>query len=257
MTPTTRYRRIVLFFASVVFRLIGWEWVLPRLGCRALVERTRSARLHRIAASFRGLAIEMGGVLIKVGQFLSSRVDVLPEEITSELAGLQDEVPPEPFVIVRDVMERELGDHLFRKLATIDERPLAAASLGQVHRATLLTTTSDGVAANTSGVTPRDFAASAARDRPLRVVVKVQRPNIEVLIATDLAALRTVGRWLQRWPPIRRRADIPTLLAEFTRVLYEELDYLAEGRNAETLAANLVHDRGVQVPRVVWSHTTK
>jgi predicted unusual protein kinase regulating ubiquinone biosynthesis (AarF/ABC1/UbiB family) len=89
------------------------------------------------------------------------------------------------------------------------------------------------------------------------VVVKVQRPNIEVLIATDLAALRTVGRWLQRWPPIRRRADIPTLLAEFTRVLYEELDYLAEGRNAETFAANLEHDRGVQVPRVVWSHTTK
>jgi predicted unusual protein kinase regulating ubiquinone biosynthesis (AarF/ABC1/UbiB family) len=127
MTPTTRYRRIVLFFASVVFRLIGWEWVLPRLGCRALVERTRSGRLHRIAASFRALAIEMGGVLIKVGQFLSSRVDVLPEEITSELAGLQDEVPPEPFAIVRDVMKRELGDHLFRKLATIDERPRPTA----------------------------------------------------------------------------------------------------------------------------------
>jgi predicted unusual protein kinase regulating ubiquinone biosynthesis (AarF/ABC1/UbiB family) len=257
MTSTTRHRRIVLFFSSVAVRLITWEWVLPRLGCRALVDRTRSARLHRIAARFRALAIEMGGVLIKVGQFLSSRVDVLPEEITSELAGLQDEVPPEEFAAVRDVMERELGDHLFHKLASIDERPLAAASLGQVHRAMLMTTAAETGLTNTDGAPQRDVTAAAASEEPFHVVIKVQRPNIETLIATDLAALRTVGRWLHRWPPLRRRADIPSLLAEFTRVLYEELDYLAEGRNAETFAANLAHDRGVRVPHVVWSHTTK
>jgi predicted unusual protein kinase regulating ubiquinone biosynthesis (AarF/ABC1/UbiB family) len=239
MTSSSRYRRIVRFFSSVVFQLTVWEWALPRLGLRARAERTRSARLRRIAIRFRTLAIEMGGVLIKVGQFLSSRVDVLPPEVTSELAGLQDEVPPAPFAAIRAVIEDQLGGALSQKVASIDETPLAAASLGQVHRATL--------------------AAGAGRetnDAPVHVVIKVQRPNVEALIATDLAALRTVGAWLNRWPPIRRRANVPGLLAEFTRILYEELDYLAEGRNAETFAANLAHDRGVRVPRVIWSHTT-
>jgi predicted unusual protein kinase regulating ubiquinone biosynthesis (AarF/ABC1/UbiB family) len=89
------------------------------------------------------------------------------------------------------------------------------------------------------------------------VVVKVQRPNIESLVATDLAALRTVGDWLKRYRPISRRADVPALLNEFTRILLEELDYLAEGRNAETFAANFRDDPGVRVPHVVWSHTTR
>jgi predicted unusual protein kinase regulating ubiquinone biosynthesis (AarF/ABC1/UbiB family) len=249
MTPTTRYRRIVVFFWGAILRLIVWEWVLPRIGFGGVVERTRSARLHRIAARFRMLAIEMGGVLIKVGQFLSSRVDVLPEEITSELAGLQDEVPPEPFAILRGVIDRDLPDQSVRRLIMIDEQPLAAASLGQVHRATLVKAD-----APPSDVAPNGTGAS---NEPLNVVIKIQRPNIEALIATDLAALTTVGRWVNKFPPVRRRADIPSLLSEFTRVLYEELDYLAEGRNAETFASNLEHEHGVRVPRVIWSHTTK
>ena len=239
MKPSLRYRRIVFFFSRVVLQVIAWEWLLPRVGFRARAERSRSPRLHGIAASFRTLAIDMGGVLIKVGQFLSSRVDVLPEEITSELAGLQDEVPPEPFADTRNVINRELGGQLSRSLAEVGEVPLAAASLGQVHRATLVTVRAD------------------ATEERSHVVIKVQRPNIEALIATDLAALRTVGRWLNRWPPIRRRADISSLLDEFTRVLYQELNYLAEGRNAETFAANLENSPGVRVPRVIWSHTTK
>lgn len=237
MTSSRRYRRIVVFFWSVAVRLVVWEWLLPRAGLRAAVERTRPARLRRIAARFRGLAIEMGGVLIKVGQFLSARVDVLPPEITSGLASLQDEVPPEPFARIRDVIARELGPQRVQQLADVEETPLAAASLGQVHRATL--------------------DAAAAGDGPRRVVIKVQRPDIEAIIATDLAALATAGRWLDRWPPVRRRADVPGLLAEFTRVLHEELDYLAEGRNAETFAANLAGDPGVTVPQVVRSHTTR
>jgi predicted unusual protein kinase regulating ubiquinone biosynthesis (AarF/ABC1/UbiB family) len=242
---SSRYRRIVLFFARVIVSLFFWELLLPRVGLRGLAQRGRSQRLRRMAARFRALAIRMGGVLIKAGQFLSARLDVLPEEITSELAGLQDEVPAENFADIRRVAEAELGAPLASKYAAFDEAPLAAASLGQAHRARL----------------PRPPAPSPASGRGgaggEAVVVKVQRPNIEALIATDLAALRTVGGWLQRYPPIRKRADVPALLAEFTRILSEEIDYLAEGRNAETFAANFKDRAGVRVPRVIWTHTTR
>jgi predicted unusual protein kinase regulating ubiquinone biosynthesis (AarF/ABC1/UbiB family) len=89
------------------------------------------------------------------------------------------------------------------------------------------------------------------------VVVKVQRPGIERIIATDLAAIRTVGGWIKWYRPIQKRANIPGLIAEFSRILYEEIDYLAEGRNAETFAFNFSNYPGVLVPKVVWSHTTK
>ncbi|MCC6191532.1 MAG: AarF/ABC1/UbiB kinase family protein [Anaerolineales bacterium] len=234
---TSRYRRIVFFFARVVASLIWWELVMPRLGLRAWSERTRSERLQRSAAGFRALAIRLGGVLIKVGQFLSSRLDVLPEVITSELAGLQDEVPPERFADIQRLAEAELGATLAERYLAFETTPLAAASLGQVHRATL--------------------PAAEAGAPPRKVVVKVQRPGVELLIATDLAALRTVGGWLKRYPPIRRRADVPALLAEFTRILYNEIDYLAEGRNAESFAANFAGNAGVRVPGIVWTHTTR
>ena len=82
-----RYRRIMTFFTGVAINFIFWEVLLPRIGMRALARRTRSNRYRRTAAKFRSLAIRMGGVMIKVGQFLSARLDVLPVEITDELAG--------------------------------------------------------------------------------------------------------------------------------------------------------------------------
>ncbi|MCJ7533134.1 MAG: AarF/UbiB family protein [Anaerolineales bacterium] len=234
----SRYRRIVFFFARAILNIIYWDLVLPRLGLRGWSRRTRQQRLHRIAAGFRRLAIQMGGVLIKVGQFLSARVDVLPEEITTELAGLQDEVPAEDFADIRRVAEAELGAPFSEGFASFDATPLAAASLGQVHRAQLH---------------PDDIGEGQKAD----VVVKIQRPNIETIIATDLAALRTIGGWLQRYRPIRQRADVPAVLNEFSRTLYDEIDYLAEGRNAETFAANFRNRPEVSIPYVVWSHTTR
>jgi predicted unusual protein kinase regulating ubiquinone biosynthesis (AarF/ABC1/UbiB family) len=231
----SRYRRIVWFFARVIASLIWWDLLLPRVGLRGWAQRTRTERLRQIAVRYRALAIQMGGVLIKQGQFLSARLDVLPEVITSELTGLQDEVPAERFEDIRRQAEAELGAPLLSRYLTFDETPLAAASLGQVHRATL--------------------PAAEAGAAPQRVVVKVQRPKVELLIATDLAAMRTVGNWVKRYPPISRRADVPALLAEFSRILYEEIDYLAEGRNAETFAANFKGDAGVRVPQVYWTHT--
>jgi predicted unusual protein kinase regulating ubiquinone biosynthesis (AarF/ABC1/UbiB family) len=233
-----RYRRIVFFFANVVAGLVLWEIVLPHLGLRAWVRRTRSDRYRKIAVRFRALAIRMGGVMIKVGQFLSSRLDVLPPEITDELSGLQDEVPPEPFPAIRQLAEMELGSPLSAKYAFFDETPLAAASLGQVHRARLLTDESE---------------AGSFHD----VVVKIQRPYIEQLIEVDLSALRQVGGWLERYRPIREHADVRALIREFSDTVREEIDYLAEGHNAETFLTNFKDNPRIHVPRVVWSRTTK
>ncbi len=234
----SRYRRIIIFFARLLLSLAWWELALPRLGLRSWALRTRPQRLRRAAIAFRGLAVQMGGVLIKVGQFLSTRVDVLPPEFTQELQDLQDQVPAEDFAAIRRVAEQALEAPLEEKFEFFDPQPLAAASLGQVHRARLR-------------------ASSPSSGPSADVVVKVLRPNIEAIIQTDLHALKTVATWLNRYPLLRRRASIPTLLEEFTRVLWEEVDYLAEGRNAETFAENFAHYPGVRVPIVHWSHTTR
>jgi predicted unusual protein kinase regulating ubiquinone biosynthesis (AarF/ABC1/UbiB family) len=234
----TRYRRIILFFGRIILSFAFWELILPRIGLRWLARRTRSKRLRSSATAFRKLAIQMGGVMIKVGQFLSTRVDVLPIEITSELSGLQDEVPPVNFPDICAVVEAEFGMPISEKFVRLEETPLAAASLGQAHRA-WISIDADG------------------QENVQDVVVKIQRPNIENIIATDLAALRTVGDWLRRYGPIRRRADIPALLDEFTRITYQEIDYLAEGHNAETFAKNFKSHPEIRVPSVYWTHTTK
>ncbi len=234
----TRYLRILTFFARTLLAVLVWDVFLVSIGLRAWSRATRARRLTSIARAYRLLAIRLGGVMIKVGQFLSSRVDVLPPEVTEELSGLQDEVPPEPFAAIRRLAEEELGAPLDERFASIEAEPLAAASLGQVHRATLR-------------------PIEGGPNPGTRVVVKIQRPGIERLIAIDLAALRLVGRWVQRYPPIRRRANVPALLEEFARTLYEEIDYLEEGHHAETFAANFGNDSGVRVPHVIWSHTTR
>jgi predicted unusual protein kinase regulating ubiquinone biosynthesis (AarF/ABC1/UbiB family) len=232
-----RYRRIMLFFTGVAINFIFWEVLLPRIGLRALARRTRPNRYRQVAAHFRGLAIRMGGVMIKVGQFLSARLDVLPPEITDELSGLQDEVPAEKFDEIRNQAETDLGAPLTEKFESFEETPLAAASLGQVHRARLCVKDSGG-----------DFCD---------VVVKIQRPFIDQLIEVDLSALRQVGGWLQKYPPVAKRVDVPSLVEEFSTTIHEEVDYLAEGRNAEIFDQNFKNVPRVHVPRVVWTHTTR
>jgi predicted unusual protein kinase regulating ubiquinone biosynthesis (AarF/ABC1/UbiB family) len=230
-----RYFRILTFFAGVIARFIYWELILRTLGLRPLVRRTRSERFRREAIRFRALALRMGGVMIKVGQFLSSRLDVLPPEITDTLADLQDEVPAETFEDIRQSAERELGAPLTEKFEWFDAEPLAAASLGQVHRARLKVEEE------------ADFR---------EVVVKVQRPNIAAIVEVDLSALQRVGRWLMRYRPIREHADVPALLKEFSSTVREEIDYLQEAKNAQAFLENFKDDRDVHVPRVVTSLST-
>ncbi len=230
-----RYRRIILFFGRTILSLIYWELLIPLIGFRSLASRNRHKRLHSIAARFRRMATEMGGVMIKVGQFLSTRVDILPEEITKELANLQDEVEPENFQDIRKVAEMEFNGILGDFFLEFESEPMAAASLGQVHKAKL----------------------HKPEEGIDQVVVKVQRPDIEIIIATDIAALNTVGKWIKRYRPISKRADVQALLKEFATITYEEIDYLAEGKNAETFAANFRNRPGIRVPKVIWTHTTK
>ncbi|GAA5229972.1 AarF/ABC1/UbiB kinase family protein [Arthrobacter cryoconiti] len=184
------------------------------------------------------LAVDLGGLMIKVGQFMSSRLDVLPPEITAELEGLQDEVPAVPFPAIRALAEAELGAPLTRVFASVDETAIAAASLGQAHRAQLL---------------PQDAADTGLQS----VVLKVQRPGIDAIVDVDLAALRKVGGWLRRIRVVSDRADVPALIEEFALTSLEEIDYLHEAANAERFADDFANDARVSVPGVVWERCTR
>ncbi|WP_259363480.1 ABC1 kinase family protein [Microbacterium esteraromaticum] len=234
----SRYRRILRFAARAFAQIWWFELVLPRLGFARVADRTRDARMLRLARRFRALAVELGGLMIKVGQFMSSRLDVLPPEITAELAGLQDEVPAERFDDIRTAAEAELGMPLSHAFASFDPVPVAAASLGQAHRATLTATD----------------AADTGLDR---VIVKVQRPGIDEIVAVDLAALRRVARWAQRVRAVASRVDAPALVEEFAATCREEIDYLHEAASAERFAEDFAADARVASPAVVWERSTR
>jgi predicted unusual protein kinase regulating ubiquinone biosynthesis (AarF/ABC1/UbiB family) len=222
-----RYRKVRRFFARAFLHVMWWDIILNR----PLLRRFRTDPLPRwqqIARRYRGLAVDMGGVLIKLGQFLSIRVDILPPEVTGELAGLQDEIPAEPLAAVIAQLEADFErplPQIFREFSPV---PLGAASLAQVHEARLL----DGQA----------------------VVVKVQRPGIEVLVETDLAAIALAIRWLKLYRRISRRVDLDWLAREFTTITRNELDFKAEGEHAEHFARDFADDPGVYVPKVYWDY---
>jgi predicted unusual protein kinase regulating ubiquinone biosynthesis (AarF/ABC1/UbiB family) len=176
--------------------------------------------------------------MIKVGQFMSSRLDILPPEITSELEGLQDEVPAVPFAEIRAHAEAELGVSLDRAFSFVDPTPLAAASLGQVHRARL-------------------SEQDAAETGLLETVIKIQRPGIEKIVEVDLSALRRVAGWLSRVKLVSRRVDMPRLMEEFALTSLDEIDYLQEAKNAERFSQNFAGDNRVRVPEFVWERSTR
>ena len=233
-----RYRRIIRFAARALAQAWWFELVLPRFGLARFAARGRIRRLQKLAGRFHDLAVDLGGLMIKVGQFMSSRLDILPPEITRELEGLQDEVAPEQFARIVMQLERELGMPLDRAFARVDETPIAAASLGQAHRAHL----SPGIAADL-GFT--------------EVVIKVLRPGIEQIVEVDLAALRRIGRWLARVKLVNRRADAPALVEEFATTSLEEIDYVHEAINVERFAADFADDPRVGTPVVVWERSAR
>ena len=170
----------------------------------------------------RILLEELGPTYVKLGQIVSSQVNVLPDDWAVELDRLQNEVPTFPFESARQIIESELGAPLEQLYAEVSEQPLAAASLAQVHRARL----HDGT----------------------EVVIKVQRPGIDDQVRADLGVARRLGRAMEARSTWAREVGFRGLLDEFSSNLVEELDYYAEAYNMSTLAANMAELPGVHVP---------
>ena len=230
--PRQRFLRVSAFFLGVVIHVYIWDIFLARFALlRWYVRRSATARWTRIARRFRALALELGGMQIKLGQFLSSRADIVPEAVRRELAGLQDEVPAAPAGHVLELIIEDLGAPPSELFQRFDSQAVAAASLGQVHFATL----HDG----------------------REVAVKVQRPHIDKIIEVDLSAVAWVVRLIKGYPPIRRRADLEALLAEFAKVLVQELDYQQEARSALRFRENFAAYPGIYVPEPFTELTTR
>jgi predicted unusual protein kinase regulating ubiquinone biosynthesis (AarF/ABC1/UbiB family) len=234
----SRYRRILRFAALALLQTWWFELALPKFGLKKMVARGRMARYQKLARRFGALALDLGGLIIKAGQFASSRLDVLPKAITSELESLQDEVEPVPFERIKPQLETQLGFDLSLAYTSFETVPIAAASLGQVYRATL----TDSLA--------QDFGSAS-------VVVKVLRPGIEDIVEVDLKALRKVGQWLSRIKLVSRRTDAPALVEEFAKVSLEEIDYFHEAGNLERFTQNHADDARVGAPVVIWERTSK
>jgi predicted unusual protein kinase regulating ubiquinone biosynthesis (AarF/ABC1/UbiB family) len=227
-----RLRKALAFGARMVGGFLWWELLLVRILGRERVARSRLPRFVALARRFRTLAIDLGGVWIKLGQFLSSRVDILPPEVVAELQDLQDAVPPERSDVMLQTIEKELGRPLAQLFSEFDPTPIAAASFGQAYMAVL-------------------------RDPERRVIVKVQRSNLDAIVRTDLRALRIIVGWLKRYEPIRRRANVDALVDEFAAGVFAELDYEQEARNAAEFDRNFAADTGVRVPRVFPEFSTR
>ena len=218
-----RYRRIMAFAAGVLAQTVWWDGVFAF----PLLNRLRPPPLERwqaIARHYREIATEMGGVLIKLGQFLSTRVDLFPPEITRELASLQDEAVPAPYPGISAVVETSFGRPLSGIFSRFAPDPMGAASLAQAHAARL----------------------PSGED----VIVKVLRPHIHDIVETDLRALQRIVQWLKHFKQIRRRMDLDMLLEEFIRTTRAELDLQQEKENLQRFAADFSEVPQVYVPRL-------
>ncbi|MGD0153089.1 MAG: AarF/ABC1/UbiB kinase family protein [Thermacetogeniaceae bacterium] len=236
---TIRFLTVITLFLSIFWAFYSLK--LRKLWRSEAWYKERQRELFTSQARrFRLTAINLGGLMIKLGQFFSTRVDVLPQAVTKELAGLQDEVEPVDFRELKAEAEKEFGRPLEEIYGYLEETPLAAASLGQVHCGRL--PAPDG---------------GASDGRAQTVAVKIQRPGIEGLVDTDLKAVRRVIDLIKMFTDWEKFADFDAIYSEFSATVHEELDYIHEGHNAETIAANSTGNPEVIIPRIFWEHTTR
>lgn len=231
-TNYSRPRRFIDIWAFVL-KLLTARWLYNKRWSYVggvPTEEKRSARRKRQAIWIRETLLDLGPTFIKVGQLFSTRADLFPSEYVEELSKLQDKVPAFSFEQVQTIVEADLGRPIHELYQSFDPIPLAAASLGQVHRAQLH-----------SGE---------------EVVVKVQRPGLKKLFEIDLAILKGIARYFQNHPEWGRGRDWLGIYEECCRILWEEIDYLNEGRNADRFRRNFREEDWVMVPRVSWRYTS-
>ncbi len=214
-----RFLVIVFSFASFLLGVLWDKWRYQK------VEDTPER-----ATQLRKILTRLGPTFIKVGQALSTRPDLIRKDFLEELIKLQDQLAPFDNKTAISIIETELGQNINNIYSEISPRPVAAASLGQVYQAKLQ-----------SGE---------------NVAVKVQRPNLLPIITLDLYLMRWAASWLAPWLPLNLGHDLSMIVDEFGTKLFEEIDYINEGRNAERFATYFADDPSVKVPSIYWRYTT-
>ena len=220
--PWTAIRRaltVIWCFTTFVLSLKWDDW-------RGRTEENKFKR----AAQLRQILTRLGPTFIKVGQALSTRPDLVRKDFLDELVKLQDQLPPFDNRLALSIIEAELGKPVTELFRQISPNPIAAASLGQVYRAVLHT----------------------GED----VAVKVQRPNLLPTLTLDLYLMRWAAGWMAPWLPLNLGHDLTLIVDEFGIKLFEEIDYINEGRNAEKFADNFRDDPTVKVPTIYWRYSS-
>jgi len=212
---------------TLIGAFLGFIFSLKSDQFRNQVEQNRPKR----ATELRELLTHLGPTYIKVGQALSTRPDLIRKDFLEELTKLQDRLPPFPNQTAFDIIERELGGSISQMYLDISPHPVAAASLGQVYRGRLH-----------SGE---------------EVAIKVQRPNLIPILTLDLYLMRWAARWISPILPLNLGHDLTLIVEEFGIKLFEEIDYINEGKNAEKFAENFRYNPQVRVPQIYWDYCAK
>ncbi len=228
-----RYREIV----NALIRH-GFGYIIKELGLSELLSNPKrffpsksTYNKKSTGERVRLFLEELGPTFVKIGQVASTRYDLLPAEMITELENLQDQASPFSNEIVQKIIEEELGQPLNHLFAEFNETPIAAASIGQVHYALLKTGE--------------------------KVAIKVQRPNMKPLIETDLEILQDLALLAEQRLAWAAHYQIRDIVDELAKSLLEELDYTIEGRNSEKIARQFVDDPNIVIPKVYWDYTTK
>ncbi|MGI8786990.1 MAG: ABC1 kinase family protein [Pyrinomonadaceae bacterium] len=218
-----RFHRINLWFFHQFVLLLRWFFIGG--------EANKELNQEKQAVWLKENLINLGPTFITIGQSLGTRADLLPLPFVKALGELQDNVPSFPNAIAFARIEKELGRKINEVYEEFDVEPIAAASLGQVYRAKLFTGE--------------------------EVAVKVQRPNLQSIIKGDIEILRKVTKFAERFPSLNENADWAGMLREFDETVHEEMDYAAEGRNAERFSESFKDWTNVHVPKIYWNATTE
>lgn len=226
----TRFQVIVRIFVRH-----GFSGLIQELGWLSAIGGSEESSEGSQAARLRKAFEELGPSFIKLGQILSTRSDLLPAEYIEEFSKLTDRITPLPFHEIREVVEREFGRPIAELFESIEEIPLAAASIAQVHRAVL-----------------KDENA------PFRnVVIKVQRPGITETIQSDIQILYVVAQALEKLRDDFKLFNLQAVVQEFQRSIFEELDFVLEAKNIDTFQKIVEDHPQISIPKVFWPLTTK